>query len=137
MSEQQPLELIQARNLLSTFSTPAFLVGTAGTLLFYNEAAAAMLGRRFEETGMMEPAEWTSEFGPYGEDDKPLPYDEIPMTIAVRQGRPSHGEFRICVAGGKHEDIAASAIPIVGRAGASGAMVIFWPLSASDGGEGE
>jgi PAS domain-containing protein len=129
MSAQKPLELILARNLLSTIATPAFLVGDRGALLFYNEAAAALVGRRFEESGTMSAAEWTSEFGPFGADEKPMPYDQIPATIALRERRPYHGNFRICAAGGEHRDIAASAIPIVGPGGSSGAIVIFWPLS--------
>ena len=44
MSAQKPLELILARNLLSSISTPAFLVSDHGTLMFYNEAAGALLG---------------------------------------------------------------------------------------------
>ena len=128
MSAQKPLELILARNLLSSISTPAFLVGEAGTLEFFNEAAAAMLGKRFEETGKMSAGEWTTAFGPFGPDEEPIPYDEIPVTLAVRDERPFHGEFRICAAGGHHYDVAASAIPIVGPGGSSGAIVIFWPL---------
>ena len=84
MSAQRPLELILARNLLSSISTPAFLVGEQGALLFYNDAAAAMLGRRFEETGTMSALEWTTEFGPFGEDEKPIPYEQIPATIEPR-----------------------------------------------------
>src|SRR5919108_109224 len=48
---QRPLELILARNLLSSLSTPAFLVDEAGVLVFYNDAAGVLLGRRFEEAG--------------------------------------------------------------------------------------
>jgi PAS domain-containing protein len=132
MRGQRPLELILARNLLSSISTPGFLVGEEGVLLFYNEAAGALLGRRFEESGTMTATQWTTEFGPFGEDERPLPYDEIPLTIALRQNRPSHGTFRIRHAGGAHQDIAASAIPIVGAGGASGAIVIFWPLAESE-----
>jgi PAS domain-containing protein len=128
MSAQKPLELILARNLLSSISTPAFLVGDAGMLLFYNESAAAMLGRRFEETGTMSASAWTTEFGPFDSEERPLPYDEIPATIALRENRPYHGNFRICGAGGEHFDIEASAIPIVGAGVASGAIVIFWPI---------
>ena len=46
-SAQRPLELILARNLLSALSTPAVLVNHQGDVLFYNEAAGALLGRRF------------------------------------------------------------------------------------------
>jgi PAS domain-containing protein len=137
MSAQKPLELILARNLLSSISTPAFLVSDHGTLLFFNDAAAAMLGRRFEETGSMPPEAWIAEFGPFDSDEEPIPYDLIPATVALRNNRPFHGNFRICAAGGVHQDVAASTIPIVGAGGSSGAIVIFWPLIADEQGEGE
>jgi hypothetical protein len=88
MSAQKPLELILARNLLSSISTPAFLVSDDGSLLFFNESAAAMLGRRFEETGTMTAAQWTGEFGPFGPDEKPIPYEQIPATVALRTAGP-------------------------------------------------
>ncbi len=132
MSAQKPLELILARQLLSSISTPAFLVGEQGALLFYNEAAGALVGRRFEETGVMPAQEWVSEFGPFGNDEQPMEYAQIPATVALRQNRPYHGNFRICAAGGNHQDIAASAIPIVGPGGSSGAIVIFWPVAEDE-----
>jgi PAS domain-containing protein len=128
VSAQKPLELILARNLLSSISTPAFLVGQEGTLLFYNEAAGALIGRRFEETGRMTADQWTTEFGPFDEGEHPIPYDQVPLTKKLRQGLPSHGTFRIATAAGNHQDIHASAIPIVGPEGSSGAIVIFWPV---------
>ena len=127
MSSQKPLELILARNLLSSISTPAFLVGEQGALLFYNEAAAAMLGRHFEESGRLAAAEWTRDFGPFDEDGEPIPYDDLPATIAVRAGQPYHGKFRVCTAEGM-SDVQASAIPIVGPGGSSGAIVFFWRM---------
>jgi PAS domain-containing protein len=132
VSTQRPLELILARNLLSSISTPAFLVGELGALLYYNEAAAAMLGRRYEEGGHLAAADWTREFGPFGEDGAPIPYDEIPATVAVRSERPFHGRFRVHTTDGLR-DVAASAIPIVGPGGSSGAIVFFWPVQ--DGAE--
>ncbi len=132
MRGQKPLELILARNLLSSISTPAFLVGEEGALLFYNEAAGVLGGRRFEETGVMSAADWTHEFGPFDENDEPIRYERIPATLAVRDARPYHGNFKICAAGGVHQDVAASAIPIVGPGGSSGAIVIFWPLEEDE-----
>lgn len=132
MSAQKPLELILARNLLSSISTPAFLIGEEGLLLFYNEAASALLGRRFEESGTLEASQWTADFGPYGDDGEPIPYDNIPATLAVRSRRPFHGNFYISAAGGHRQEIAASAIPIVGAGGARGAIVIFWPLEEEE-----
>src|SRR2546425_589974 len=95
MSAHRPLEMILARNLLSSISTPAFLVGDEGMLLLYNEAAGALLGRRFEENGTMTAKEWTAQYGPFDSDGQPLPYDEIPLTIAIREGRPAHFNFEI------------------------------------------
>ena len=128
MSAQRPLELILARNLLCSISTPAFLVGEGGALLFYNEAAGAMLGRRFEDTSVMNPEDWTSEFGPLDTDGDAIPYERIPATLALRSNRPYHGRFAIRGAGGNRIEIAASAIPIVGPVRATGAIVIFWPI---------
>ena len=48
---QRPLELILARNFLSSVSTAAFLVDGEGMIVFYNEAAGDLLGPRFEEAG--------------------------------------------------------------------------------------
>lgn len=123
----RPLQLILARNLLSSLSTPAFLVDAAGNLLFFNEAAAALLGRRYEEAGQMAAAEWTATFGPFGDDGEPIPYDQVPLTVALRGNRPSHGGYRIRSAGGVEHQIEASALPIVGDQNFHGAIVVFWP----------
>jgi PAS domain-containing protein len=125
-SAQKPLELILARNLLTSISTPAFLVDASGVLLFYNEAAGALLGIPFEEAGRMGPDEWGTRFGPVGPDGTPIPIDRLPLTIALREGRPSHAAFRIHAADGVERQIEVSALPIAADE-TSGAMAIFWP----------
>ena len=65
---QKPLELILARNFLTSLSTPAFLVDESGALIFYNEAAGALLGISFEESGRMEAKDWARTLSPYGEE---------------------------------------------------------------------
>ena len=130
-TSQKPLELILARNLLTSLSTPAFLVDSEASVVFYNEAAAALLGRSFEDVGKMSAQEWTATFGPLGEDDQPLEVDQIAITAAIREGRPAHGEFRIRSANGARL-IEASAFPIVASPeGSSGAMILFWPLGGN------
>jgi PAS domain-containing protein len=127
---QKPLELILARNLLTSISTPAFLVDHSGLLLFYNEAAGALLGIPFEEAGRMEAQEWGTRFGPIGSDGEPIPFDQLPLTIALREGRPAHANFRIHSAAGEERDIEVSALPISAEE-ISGAMAIFWPRHGS------
>lgn len=126
---QKPLELILARNLLTSVTTPSFLVARDGVLLFYNEAAGALLGRPFEDVGQLDASEWTASFGPLDDHDEPIPLEDLPLTSALRDGRPAHAEFCVRDARGAKHRIEASAMPIVGQeSGASGAMVIFWPV---------
>jgi PAS domain-containing protein len=126
-SAQKPLELILARNLITSLSTPAFLVDEDGVLLFYNEAAGSLLGMPFEEAGRMEADEWGTAFGPFGRDGEPVPIEELPLTVALREGRPAHANLRIRSTRGDEHEIEVSAFPIVGAGAArSGAMAIFW-----------
>ena len=132
---QKPLELILARNLMSALSTPAFLVDEGGVLVFYNEAAGIMLGKRFEELGTVGPEEWGSLFGPFDEAGEPIPYDELPLVVAVRNGRPAHAGFEISSADGTRHFVEASAFPLLTAHGSQGAIAVFWP-AASNGSAG-
>jgi len=133
VTTQRPLELILARNLMSALSTPAFLVDEGGVLVFYNEAAGALLGKRYEELGTVGPDEWGSLFGPFDESGEPIPYDELPLVSAVRNGHPAHANFEIQSADGVRHEIEASAFPILTAHGSQGAIAIFWPRSSENG----
>jgi PAS domain-containing protein len=125
-SPQRPLELILARNLLSCLSTPAFLVNRPGDIVFYNEAAGALLGRRFEETGAMSAGDWLNDFGPLDERGEPIPIEEQPLTIALRANRAAHARHRIRSLGGAVHEVEVSGLPLIGVDGFRGAMVFFW-----------
>ena len=130
---QRPLELILARNLLSTLSTAAFLVNRPGDIVFYNEAAGMLLGRRFEEQGAMSAQQWVDEFGPFDDDGKPIPVDEQPLTKALRRNLPGHARHRTRSLGGHEQMVEVSGVPMVGADGFQGAMVFMWPVE--EGGE--
>ena len=125
--EQKPLGLILARNFLTNLSTPAFLVDKKGALLFYNEAAGAMLGISFEESSRISADEWSRALGPFDDGGKPLAIDELATTKALREGRPAHDSFVIRSVTGKEYEIEASALPIVAGEDQEGAMILFWP----------
>ncbi len=127
MQQQKPIELILARNFLTSLSTPAFLVDESGTLIFYNEAAGALLGISFEESGRMPAEEWSRAVGPFGENGAPTPIEELPTTKALRKGRPAHGRFTVRSVKGEQYEIESSALPIVAEGGQEGAMIFFWP----------
>ena len=128
MVAQQPVELIMARNLLSSLSTPAFLVDEEGVLVFYNDAAGAVLGKRFEEAGRMRPEEWGSAWGPRNAHGEPLDLEQLPLTRALRRGKPAYSRFHIRSLDGTEHEIQVSAVPIVTTEGTSGAMALFWAV---------
>ena len=131
---QRPLELILARNLMSALSTPAFLVDQGGVLIFYNEAAGQLLGRRFEEIGKVGPEQWGTMFGPVDSDGAPIPYEELPLVLTIREGRPAHSELRLRSADGIEHEIEVSALPIVTPHGSRGGIAFFWPSGEGVGG---
>ena len=133
---QRPLELILARNLMSALSTPAFLVDEGGLLVFYNEAAGMLLGKRFEELGAVGAQEWGSLFGPFDEDGEPIPYDELPLVTAVRAGRPAHAELCVRSTDGTQHEVEVSAFPILTAHGSQGAIAVFWPSQTETNGAG-
>jgi PAS domain-containing protein len=132
---QKPIELILARNFLTSLSTPAFLVDVGGALIFYNEAAGAMLGISFEESARTPAEEWSQAIGPFDADGRPIPIEELHTTKALRQGRPAHGNFIMRSARGNAFEIESTVLPIVAEGGQEGAMILVWPRRKSrDGG---
>jgi PAS domain-containing protein len=130
--DQLPLELILARNLISIISLAAFLVTAEGDIVFYNDAAAAIIGSPFEETGALTREQWNAKLAPSDEHGSPLPLEQLPLTAALREGRPSYGRLRISGASGPLQ-IEAGALPLVGPAGLRGAMVVFWAFNGDGG----
>jgi PAS domain-containing protein len=124
---QKPIELILSRHLAGNLAMPVFLVDAEGTLVFYNEPAERVLGMRFEETGEMPAADWASEWLPQRDDGTPIPAEDLPLVVAVRQGKPAHGAFVIRGLDGRRRHIEVTAIPLV-RAGDQvvGAAAFFW-----------
>ena len=134
---QRPLELILARNLITSISTPAFLLDERARLAFYNEAAGALLGMSFEQAGRMPAERWTATFGPFDENGRAIPVKELATTDAVRRGRAAHSRHRIRSTDGTETAIEASVVPILAsEQGASGAMVFFWPLDPAEPADG-
>ena len=126
--KQQPILRIQARNLITDLALPALLTDEEGGLVFYNEAAGALLGRRFEEVGPMSRDDWAHEYGPFDEDGRALAADSLPIGGALRGGRPAQGEFHVRL--GEHglRRVEVSALPLMSMDRYDGSLVLFWPV---------
>jgi PAS domain-containing protein len=132
MTPAKPLELIEARSLISRLTTASFLVDSEGTLLYFNEPAAELLGIGFEEAGAMEAGTWGSRFEPRAPDGRELPGNELPLTIALDDGRPHFARMCITAADGRTHDIEVTALPVVAGSVQHGALAIFWPFAKEE-----
>ena len=92
---QQEIEVILLRQLASYLAMPIFIVDPRGTLVFYNEPAETILGKRFEETGEMSAEEWSTAFQPTDEQGRTLEAETVPLMIALNDHRPTHGSLWI------------------------------------------
>jgi PAS domain-containing protein len=121
------IEIILNRQLADCLSIPVFITDTAGNLIFYNEPAEEVLGRRFEETGEMPVEVWSTIYKPIDVDGKTILPDDLPLVKTLRDCFPYHETFWIESLKGKAEKISLTSYPIIGRTGKFlGAVAIFW-----------
>ena len=126
MSANQ-IEIILSRQLADCLNVPVFLIDPNGELLFYNEPAEELLGKRYEEAGRMSKEEWSTIFNQADQDGNRIPPEELPLVSALTHRQPTHGEFFIKSLDGEKSKISVTAIPIIGRPDRFlGAMAIFW-----------
>jgi PAS domain S-box-containing protein len=72
-----------AHALLHALPAAVYTTDAAGRITFYNEAAAALWGCRPK----LNTDQWCGSWRMYWPDGTPLPHDQCPMAVAVREGR--------------------------------------------------
>jgi PAS domain-containing protein len=127
-ADSQRLLLVQARNLITNLALPALLLDPDGLLLFFNDAAAEILGRRFEEVGRLPREEWARRVGPFDDQGRPVATDSLPLASALRAGRPTLGRFHVRLGDGELREIEMSALPLLEPDHFEGALLVFWPI---------
>ena len=75
------------RAILGALPAAVYTTNAAGQITYFNEAAAALWGHRPE----LGSSEWCGSWKLYWPDGRPLPHDQCPMAIALREGRPVRG----------------------------------------------
>ncbi len=121
------IEIILNRQLADCLSLPVFITDTFGNLIFYNEPAEEVLGKRFEDTGEMPVEEWSTVFKPLDNDGNPMAAEELPLVKTLTDQCPYHKSFQIVSLTGKKQPISATSYPIISRSGDFlGAVAIFW-----------
>jgi PAS domain-containing protein len=89
---QERIEVILAKQLAGMLSVPIVLYNASGDIIFYNEAAEALTGFRFNETGRVARAD-RGMFRISDEDDRPLPIERGPAELALTERRPGQSRF--------------------------------------------
>jgi len=127
---QEPIEVILLRHWASYMAIPIWICGPDGTLVFYNEPAEGLLGRRFDEEGEINTAELADLFVTTDLDGTPIPAADLPIARALSEHHPTHRHLRIRNGEGREVAIEVSAFPIEGQGGRHlGAFAALWEMT--------
>src|SRR5215207_9506558 len=79
------------RDLIEALPAAIYTTDAEGRITFYNEAAMALAGRR----PVVGQDRWCVTWRLYQLDGTPLPHDQCPMAIALKEDRPIRGTEKI------------------------------------------
>jgi PAS domain S-box-containing protein len=79
--------MISNTELLEALPVAVYTTDAEGRITFYNEAAAELWGNRPE----IGKDRWCGSWRLYWPDGRPLPHDECPMAVTLKEGRPVRG----------------------------------------------
>jgi hypothetical protein len=131
---QKDLLLILAREFASKLATPMVVLESDGTLVYFNEPAEEVLGRRFAEAGETPPEELPVLYRMEDLDGNALTYGATPTSIALLERRPAHKTFRLTGLDGVRRQVSVTAFPLFASSDALvGAVGIFWAEGESGG----
>lgn len=75
------------REILDVLPAAIYITDAAGRITYFNEAAAALWGRRPE----LGTSKWCGSWKLYWPDDQPMPHDQCPMAISLKESRAIRG----------------------------------------------
>jgi PAS domain-containing protein len=119
--------LILAREFASNLSTPTLVTDERGYLVFFNEAAEAVVGKRFSEVGEVPLDDWLAGFRPRTVASEPLPREHRPTRIALEERRVAHLRYLVTSADGVDREIEVTAFPLFAQTDELvGIVALFW-----------
>ena len=124
---QRDIGLILMRQLASGLAVPMLLADHEGDLLYFNEPAEVLLGRRFDDVGELSLEVRRRLLAFRDEEGNPLPPDQVPLVVALNERRPVHRRVWIHGLDGVDRAIEAVAFPLQGSGGLLiGGVAMFW-----------
>src|SRR5579863_10353242 len=82
---------IQPWQLIEALPAAIYVTDADGRITYFNEAAAVLWGCRPK----LHSDRWCGSWRLFHPDGEPLPHDQCPMAIALKEGRPVHGSQAI------------------------------------------
>lgn len=77
----------RTRELLDALPVAVYTTDSAGRITFFNEAAVDLWGHRPE----LSKSEWCGSWRLYWPDGRPMPHEQCPMAVALKEQRPVRG----------------------------------------------
>jgi PAS domain-containing protein len=128
------LPLILARELAANLATPMFLLDASGMLVFYNDAAALLIGRSFADLGEIASSEFGAVLQLASPDGEPVRRRDSPAGIALLEQKPAHRTLWVTAYNGRRLLVRATAFPLFGTAGEMhGVVSVFWETNGEEG----
>jgi PAS domain-containing protein len=104
-----------------------FLLDTRGMLVFYNDAAAGLIGKPFAELGEIPASEFGAVLKLADPSGQPVRRRDTPAGIAFFQQRPAHRSLVATAYDGVRRRVEATAYPLFGATGEMhGVVSVFW-----------
>jgi PAS domain-containing protein len=129
---QPDLVLIVARSFAAKLAMPTLIADADGDLVFFNEAAAGVLGRSLTDVDVLPASRWAELFATETLEAEPLPLEKMPPGIALLEQRPAHDTFTMVGLDGRRREVAVTAFPLLSHPDELvGIMAIFWELTAA------
>jgi PAS domain-containing protein len=126
---QPDLVLIVARSFATKLATPTLIIDADGDLVYFNDAAAEVLGSSYLDVGTLQAARWQELFEPRTLDEEPLTAEQTPGGVALLERRPVHDSFAFRGLDGREREITVTAFPLFSHPDeVVGVMSIFWEL---------
>ena len=133
---QRDVGLILMRQLAAGLAIPVLIVDQSGELLFFNEAAEALMGVRFDEFGDTRLVDRLGAFELRDVQGHEVPNEQVPMYVAMRELRPVHRQLWGRGLDGVQHQLENTAFPLLGAGGhLIGAVSMFWERKSDQSGD--
>ena len=124
----QDVEFILARQLLEYLSTPIALVDHDGKMIYYNESAEFLLGRKFNESGEIESRDWDDRFYEDEQHGLTIKILDLPFVKVLSSRSIMQGEYWMRNFEEIEQKLLVICIPLVGLAQRELGAIIYFNL---------